>query len=76
MSKKQFIDTYSVEILKQKVKLKISLIPNLFIKTNNSSIIWSDLEMYEEQMINIIVDRFEEKNSNLLHKEIAKFTPV
>ena len=67
---------YSVEILKQKVKLKISLIPNLFIKTNNSSIKWSDLEMYEEQMINIIVDRFEEKNSNLLHKEIAKFTPV
>ena len=76
LSKIQFVDTYSVEILKQKVKIKISLIPNSFVKTNSNSIKWSDLEMYEEQMIKFIVDKFEEKNVNLLNKEVAKFTPL
>lgn len=70
-----YIDTYSVEIHKTKVKVYLSLVPRPFYKKGNM-VRWNDAQLSEQVIVKGIVEKFEERGIHLLGQEELKFKPL
>lgn len=75
LDKIPYIDTYNVEIAKNRVKIYITLIPKPFVKTSKG-VTWRDSQLSEQELIQTIISLFEDKNVNLLSHEEMVFKPL